>query len=213
MHERHTRDPALNRFLDPLGRSRPLMLAAHYLAEGKELVHRQTRLLCMLGVRPIIAAAITPPHQSTVIKSRLTRIHYRAAFGQGRMAVNRVHECLAMGGSHKNVLQIWHHHSVLTVSVRTITVKKGFELQNLVAIDGNCSGGVEIGIGLWCHWGPQSPESSPAKGSLDRRLNSKDCSGKSGAAIAPLRSLKQLILPDLANEHAIVLYWPSGRKR
>jgi hypothetical protein len=28
-----------------------------------------------------------------------------------------------------------------------------------------------------------------------------------------LRSLKQLILPDLANEHAIVLYWPSGRKR
>src|SRR5271165_7469691 len=79
---------------------------------GIELVHWQTSLSCMAGVRAIISATITPPPKLPVIELRLAGIEYGAALGDGRVPVAGMKQRFALGGPHKN---IWNLSGAITL--------------------------------------------------------------------------------------------------
>lgn len=52
-----------------------------------KLIHRQTRLRGMIGVRPVIAAAIAPPLQLAIVEIGISSIKHWLTLRQCRMTV------------------------------------------------------------------------------------------------------------------------------
>ena len=59
----------------------PHVLAFDDLLVRVKLVHRQVRLLCVVGARLVMAGAVGPPLESAVIEGDLTGIEHLFAFG------------------------------------------------------------------------------------------------------------------------------------
>ena len=58
----------------------------------KELLHWQPGLGGVIGIRAVIAAAVGPPVEPSIIEVRFAGVKHRSAFGQYRMPEPLMHQ-------------------------------------------------------------------------------------------------------------------------
>src|SRR5690242_8374078 len=77
-------------------------------------------LLGMVGIRTVVAGAIAPPVQLSIIEISFARIEHWFALGQHGMTVTRMHDYGAFHGPHKDVLCIRDEQTVVATSTHAV---------------------------------------------------------------------------------------------
>src|SRR6185503_12004683 len=110
------------------------------------MIHRQIGLRGAVRVGLIMARAVRPPLQLSIIKKDLTRIQHLLSLRDRRMTITGMQKHLTLTGAHEVVLLIRDVHAVAVHFVQAVLIRKTIESENIARIDRFHRSGMQVGI-------------------------------------------------------------------
>src|SRR5580698_7435682 len=102
----------------------------------------------MADIGAIVAAAVAPPLESTVVEACLACIEHGLALCEHGMPKARMHQRFSRRHSNEDEARVWDVLPMLFASAHAIVVGKAAHTEDLIPVDRNCRRRVQIRINL-----------------------------------------------------------------